>query len=114
MEAKYGRNTIVDEYSKLLVVVRQAQNASNLGYVMEALYAEIERSDNRDVQSKAQLEHKCGPVAKWLFIAKYIGYLMEKKKQDYPERRRGAEGVLEVRQRAHFALAVARRIWAKG
>ena len=72
---KYGRDTIFDEPSKLLLFVQKALNVADFEFMMEGLLVNMIRTNNADRQSVAELKSKAGDPAFWLFIRRYFLHL---------------------------------------
>ena len=72
---KYGRDTIFDEPSKLLLFVQKSLNIQDFEFMMEGLLVNMIRTGNADRQSVAELKSKAGDPAFWLFIRRYFHHL---------------------------------------
>ena len=77
-ETTFGRSTIFDEYSKLLLLVQRCPTTTDFEFVMEGLYTGMVRSNNGDKVSKADLQAKFGDIAVWLFLRRYFLHLTER------------------------------------
>ena len=73
--AKYGRDTIFDEPTKLLLMVQRSANPADFEFVVEGLYVQMLRTENVDRQSVAELKAKAGEVSTLLFLRRYLLHL---------------------------------------
>ena len=63
--AQFGRATIFEDFSKLLLLCQRAKSPAELTYIAEGLAVDALRTGNVDPPSKANLQHKCGNIAMW-------------------------------------------------
>ena len=73
---KYGRQTIFDEHTKLLLCVQRSQSLAEFGFLIEGLLALTVRSQNMDRPSLSELKSKTGPISTLQFLRKYFRYLL--------------------------------------
>ena len=76
-EVAWGRDTIFDEFSKLLMIVQKCSSVNEFEFVMEGLYTGMKRTDNVDRWSKTELSSKAGELNRWIFTYKYFMYLLK-------------------------------------
>ena len=73
---KYGRQTIFDEHTKLLLCVQRSGSLAEFGFLIEGLLALMVRSQNMDRPSLSELKSKTGPISTLQFLRKYFRYLL--------------------------------------
>ena len=73
--ARFGRDTVFDEPTKLLLFVQKSANAAELEFLMEGLLVGMIRSNNMDRQSVQELKNRAGEPAALLFIRRYFLHL---------------------------------------
>jgi hypothetical protein len=78
-QALYGRRTIFDEYSKLLVLCNRASTKQDLAWLCEWIYVGMKRqSGEPDKASLAELKNKAGDVSIALVTRRIVHHLLDK------------------------------------
>ncbi len=76
-ESHGGRESLFDEYSKLLLVVNKAVNPAHFLYLMEGLFVRAMLTENCKM-SKTELSSKSGELNIWAFNFRYVDALLKK------------------------------------
>ena len=71
--ATFGRDTLFDEYSKVLILVQKASGPKELEFLVEFLVVKLFRGS--EAWSQAELKGKAGDTAFAIFVRKYADYL---------------------------------------
>ena len=77
-ENQWQRDTIFDEYSKVLIIVQKSSSTKEFDFIVEGIYSKMARTDNKDQLSKSELSSKAGEVNRWSFLHRYSNFLWKK------------------------------------
>ena len=77
-EAKWGRGTLFEEYSKLLLIVQKTTNTKQLVFVFGGYMHRMASTGNSESFAKSDLTSNCGSLAMWRFLHSYSLYLVRK------------------------------------
>ena len=71
-EVLYGRDTLFDQYSKLIIICNKSKGATDLAYIMEGLVASMQRTtpagECPDVPSNVELQAKNSDIHVWQLV----------------------------------------------
>ena len=77
-ENTWGRDTLFDEYSKVLLVVNKSCTSAECEFLFEGLFVMMCRSNNQDQPSKADLQSKSGEISVLQFIMRTAHHVLKK------------------------------------
>jgi len=76
-KVRFGRSTLFDEYTKLLLCTQKAANSVEFEFLVEGLYVFMLRTPDYQ-QSSAEMKSKSGDVQALLFMRRYFAHLLKK------------------------------------
>ena len=77
-ETKFSRESLFDQYSKLLIVVQKTNSSQEFLFVLKGLYSQMLQQKTGEVCAKSDLSHRAGPIMTWLFCKRLSGHFRRK------------------------------------